>query len=77
MSTLLQPHPIEIIPASTTARDASRRGGNGEQQIEVACRAEPGGGSKRPGIFQEKASFTRPVKNLGSRCWETELKLAP
>jgi hypothetical protein len=37
-SALLPPHTIGIIPASTEAGDASRRGGNGEQQIEVACR---------------------------------------
>ena len=35
---LLPPHTIGIIPASTKVWDASRRGGNGEQQIEVACR---------------------------------------
>jgi hypothetical protein len=35
---LLPPHTIGIIPASTKAGGASRRGGNGEQQIEVACR---------------------------------------
>jgi hypothetical protein len=37
-AALLPPHTIGIIPASTKAGDASRRGGNGEQQIEVACR---------------------------------------
>jgi hypothetical protein len=34
----LPPHIIGIIPASTKAGGASRRGGNVEQQIEVACR---------------------------------------
>jgi hypothetical protein len=34
----LPPHTIGIISASTKAGDANRRGGNGEQQIEVACR---------------------------------------
>jgi hypothetical protein len=34
----LPPHIIGIIPVPTKAGDASRRGGNGEQQIEVACR---------------------------------------
>jgi hypothetical protein len=38
-SALLPPHTIGIIPTSTKAGDASRRGGNGEQQIEVACRS--------------------------------------
>jgi hypothetical protein len=37
-AALLPPHTVGIIPASTEAGDASRRGGNGEQQIEVACR---------------------------------------
>jgi hypothetical protein len=35
---LLPPHTIGTIPASTKAGDASRRGGNGEQPIEIACR---------------------------------------
>jgi hypothetical protein len=35
----LPPHIIGIIPVPTKAGDASRRGGNGEQQIEVACRS--------------------------------------
>jgi hypothetical protein len=32
------PRPVAATPASTKAGDASRSGGNGEQQIEIACR---------------------------------------